>query len=95
MGIYKLSQAAENDLIEIYIRGITEWGVLKSDQFQEKLIDSFHLLAEQSGLGRAVSIRPSLQRFDVVPYVVFYKAENYGVRIVRVLYKNRAMEKHL
>ncbi len=95
MARYKLSPAAENDLIDIYVRALQEWGVEKADSFQRELVSSIRLLAEQPGLGRDVAIRPTLQRYDVAPYVVFYKMETDGVRIVRLLYKNRAMERHL
>jgi len=34
-------------------------------------------------------------RHELNPYVIFYRKFSYGVRIARVLYKNRAMEKYL
>lgn len=92
---YKLSPAAEGDLVDIYVRGMEEWGIAASDRYQEKLVASFRLLAGNPGMGRSVAVYPSLQRHEVFPYVVFYRTCNYGVRIVRVLYKNRAMERHL
>ncbi len=95
MASYKTSPAAEQDLIDIYVRGFHKWGEKKADDFQQQLISTFRLLAENPGLGRSVTIRPQLQRYDVVPYVIFYRKFSYSVRIVRILYKNRAMERHL
>ena len=95
MAVYKLSPAAEEDLVAIFIRGLGEWGLERADNFQNELISTFHLLAQQPGIGREVSILPTTRRHEVLPYVVFYTTEPYGVRIVRILYKNRAMEKHL
>ena len=95
MANYKLSPAAEEDLIEIYLRGITEWGVSKADEYQDRLIATFNHLAANPNIGREVEVRPKLRRHEVIPYIVFYGKEDYGVRIVRILYMNRAIERHL
>lgn len=95
MAIYKLSPIAERDLIGIYLRGIHEWGEKQADHFQKQLISTFNILADNPDMGRSVAIRPQLKRHDIRPYVIFYRKFSYGVRIARILYKNRAMEKHL
>ncbi|MCF6263706.1 MAG: type II toxin-antitoxin system RelE/ParE family toxin [Xanthomonadales bacterium] len=95
MAIYKISPTAEQDLIGIYIRGFREWGDKKADDFQIQLISSFQMLADNPDMGRAVAVRPQLQRHELNPYVIFYRKFSYGVRVARVLYKNRAMEKYL
>ncbi len=95
MAIYKVSPAAQRDLVDIYIRGFREWGESKAEAYQIRLISSFRLLAENPEMGHGVSIRPQLQRHELNPYVIFYRKFSYGVRIARVLYKNRAMEKYL
>ena len=95
MPSYKLLPLAEEDLIDIYIRGIQEWGPIQTDAFQETLVSVFHLLAENPGIGRQVKIRPQLQQHEVKPYVIFYKQTDDGISVVRVLYKNRKLELHL
>jgi toxin ParE1/3/4 len=95
VAIYKVSPIAQRDLVDIYIRGFREWGESKAEEYQLKLISSFRLLAENPDMGHGVSIRPQLQRHELRPYVIFYRKFSYGVRIARVLYKNRAMEKYL
>ena len=95
MAIYKVSPVAHRDLVDIYVRGFREWGESKAEAYQLRLISSFRLLAENPEMGHGVSIRPQLQRHELNPYVIFYRKFSYGVRIARVLYKNRAMEKYL
>lgn len=95
VAVYKVSPVAERDLVDIYIRGFREWGEGAAESFQYKLISSFQMLANNSDMGYEVSIRPQLRRFELNPYVIFYRKFSYGVRIARVLYKNRAMQKHL
>lgn len=95
LAIYKVSPAAERDLIDIYTRGLNKWGEKQADEYQFRLVSAFHHMVNNPDLGRAVAIRPQLQRYDVDPYVIFYRKFSYGIRIARILYKNRAMEKHL
>lgn len=95
MAIYKVSPAAQQDLVNIYARGFREWGERKADAFQIQLISSFQILAENPDIGREVTIHLQMRRHEVNPYVIFFRKFSYGVRIGRVLYKNRAMEKHL
>ena len=46
-------------------------------------------------MGYEVAIRPQLQCHEVKPYIIFYRKFSYGVRVARVLYKNRSVEKYL
>lgn len=95
MATYKLSPVAKNDLVDIYIRGFKEWGEEQADSFQHHLIAVFQLLADNQEMGKSVTIRVGLKHHNTRPYVIFYRKFSYGVRIARVLYKNRAMQKHL
>ena len=95
MAIYKVSPSAQQDLVDIYIRGFREWGEAKADAFQLQLISSFHTMVENPDMGREVSVRPQLRRHELRPYIIFYRKFSYGIRIARILYKNRATEKHL
>jgi len=70
-------------------------GINKTDSYQLRLISNFQLLAENPDMGQDVSIRPQMQRHEVKPYIIFYRKFSYGVRIARILYKNRAIEKHM
>jgi len=95
VAIYKVSPVAQRDLVNIYVRDVRERGESKAEEYQLKLISSFRPLAENPDMGHGVSIRPQLQRHESNPYVIFYRKFSYGIRIARVLYKNRAMEKYL
>ncbi len=81
MALYKVSPAAQRDMVDIYVRGLQEWGEQKSDAFQLQLISSFQILVENPDLGRNVPIRPQLQRYELNPYVIFFRKFSYGVRI--------------
>jgi len=95
VAIYKLSPRAEQDLIDIYQRGLQQWGARQAESYQREIISCFHLLTENPEMGRKVSIRPQLQLHEIKPYIIFYRKFSYGVRIARILYKNRLVEKHI
>ena len=95
MAIYKVSPAAERDLVDIYLRGLNKWGEKQTDEYQRRLLSAFHTVVSNPDLGRKVEIRPQLQQYDIIPYVIFYRKFSYGIRIARILYKNRAMGEHL
>ncbi len=95
MAIYKVSPAAERDLVDIYLHGLNKWGEKQADKYQRRLVSAFHTMVNNPDLGRKVEIRPQLQQYDVIPYAIFYRKFSYGVRIARILYKNRAIEKYL
>ena len=95
VAIYKVSPAAERDLIDIYIRGSNKLGEKQADKYQRRLLSAFHNMVNNPDLGPKVEIRPQLQQHDITPYVIFYRKFSYGIRIARILYKNRAIEKHL
>ena len=95
VAIYKVSPAAVQDLIDIYSRGLHQWGEKQADDYQLRLISAFNAVVKNPSLGRKVTIRPQLLRYEISPYIIFYRKFSYGIRIARILYKNRAMEKHL
>lgn len=93
--IYKLSPAAEQDVIDIYARGLDNWGEEQADTYLGRLVSAFNTLMNNPDLGRTVTVRVQLQQYDIDPYIIFYRKFSYGIRIARILYKNRAVEKHL
>jgi len=95
VAIYKLSPRAEQDLINIFQRGFQLWGAKQTVDYQREITTCFNLLAENPSIGRKVSIRPQLQRHEIKPYIIFYRKFSYGVRIARILYKNRLIEKYI
>ena len=82
-------------MCDIYLRGLNNWGEKQADEYQHRLVSAFHTMVNKPDLGRKVEIRPQLQQYDIIPYVIFYQKFSYGIRIARILYKNRAMKKHL
>ncbi len=89
MASYRLSNKAEEDLLDI-------WSYIaeNSPVSATKLIRTFHqhfaLLAENVRLGQARSdIRPALLYFPVKRYLILYHQIPGGIEVVRVVHGSR------
>lgn len=49
---YKLAQQADNDLLDIFLEGINEWGYKQAEKYADELHDCFNMLADHPpGMG--------------------------------------------
>ena len=55
--VYKLSIAAEQDLIDIYSRGLKNWGEKQADVYLDRLVSAFNTLINNPDLGRTVALQ--------------------------------------
>jgi len=95
MGKYRLSKAAEEDLIGIALFGDEHFGVAQSNRYREQLKQRFSALAEQPFLYPAVDhIRKGYRRSVCGVHSIFYRIDGKAVAIMRIL-KNQDPEKQL
>lgn len=67
---------------------IERWGVEQAFRYARDMQTCFHLLADNSEMGRACdAISPGLRRHEQGKHVVFYRLKTEGIRIVRVLHQ--------
>ncbi|PIE41366.1 MAG: plasmid stabilization protein [Gammaproteobacteria bacterium] len=93
MSEYRLSEAAEQDLRDMYEFGFREFGELQADQFYNKLFDRIELMIDSPMLGKAADeIYPGLRRFEFTPYVVFYQIKDYGIYVLRLLRQSQIVK---
>ncbi len=85
MSRYRLSQQSRSDLDDIWLY-IASDNITAADQFVDELVGKFQTLAAQPGIGRTRDeLGESLRSFPVGNYVIFYRAMQGGVEVVRVL----------
>ena len=83
---YRLSKQAEDDLTGIAKYGDEHFGIAQSDRYREQLKQRFSVLAEQPQLYPAVDhIRSGYRRSVCGAHSIYYRVEDDGVEIVRVL----------
>ena len=88
--LYRLSAIAEEDLDEIWSYVAEEASPTTADRHIDDIIDRFHLLAEQPGMGRArPEFGPGVRSFAVENYVIYYRHEGDDVLIARILHGRR------
>ncbi len=93
MAKYRLSKLAEEDLAEIADYGDEHFGIAQSDRYRERLKQRFSTLAEQPYLYQAVDdIREGYRRSVCGKHSVYYRIDEQGVEIIRVLGRQDPMK---
>lgn len=83
---YRLSEAAKEDLIVIALNGDAHFGISQSDRYRDKLKKRFAVIADTPLLYPAVDhIREGYRRSVCGVHSIYYRIDNEGVEIMRVL----------
>jgi toxin ParE1/3/4 len=83
---------AELDLWEIWDY-IADDSLDRADDFLDRVDEKLQSLARTPGMGRRrEELLPGLQSFPVGNYVVFYRAIEDGIDVIRILHGSRDIE---
>lgn len=89
MSRYRLSRQARSDLDDIWLY-IAPDSLTAADRLIDALLAKFQVLATQPGMGRMRDeLAASVRSFPVGSYVIFYRATQDGIDVVRVLSRYR------
>lgn len=89
MPILIISPEAEQDLIDIWLY-IAEDQPTNADHFLERVQEKAQKLAEFKELGiDRRELSPDLKSFPIDRYVLYYRPNNQGIELVRVLHGSR------
>lgn len=87
MGEYRLTQRADDDLVDLFVFGLDHFGEAQARRYQTGLERCFSLLAGNPGLGRrADRVSQGLRRHEYETHVIFYVETRDGVLIVAVIH---------
>jgi len=90
--VLRTSQA-ETDLLEIWVYIGQESSMETADRVLGTIDQKCQALAEQPGIGRRRDeLAPGLQSLPVGSYVVFYRAQDEGIEVIRVLHGARDID---
>jgi len=93
---YVLSQAAEEDLGQIFDYTELEFGVDQAIQYFSEVEQLFYRLCDNPMLGRErKEIREDLRAISCGSHVIFYRILTYQIRVVRVLHASRDLPQFL
>jgi toxin ParE1/3/4 len=86
------SQQARTDLTEIWLY-IAERDPATADRVLDEIERIFRLIATRPRMGRERSeLRPGIRSFSVMSWIIFYRADEVSIEIVRVLHGARDLD---
>jgi toxin ParE1/3/4 len=84
-----LSRAARADLLSIGAYTLKTWGPTQAAHYLSCLEQSAKMLAVNPSLGRPCnSIRPGLNPFEKGRHVLFYRRQDDGILVSRILHQS-------
>lgn len=89
MATVRFSRSAKADLLGIGAYTLETWGKAQAERYLVGLAECTEMLAGNPLLGRLCDwIRPGLYRFEKGRHVVFYRKEEGGILVSRILHRS-------
>jgi len=93
MATVRFSRSAKADLLSIGVYTLETWGVAQAERYLDGLELCAKLLAGNPALGRTCDwIRPGLFRFEKGRHVLFYRRQEDGILVSRILHRSMLPE---
>lgn len=96
MAEYRLSPTAQSDLNEIFDYTVQQWGLKQAERYTQTIADICNKLAGapmQSQNG--AHIRAGYRYRSVGRHTLWFRVENYGIAIIRILHARMDAPRHL
>lgn len=89
------SPAAVADLGDIWDHTAEQWGVDQADRYTDSIRDACLGLADGKIQGRRVDIRDGYLKYFVGRHVVFFRPQDGGIDVIRILHQSMDVGRHL
>lgn len=94
-GAYLLSPRAIADLEEIWTYTASNWSPDQADRYHASIIETFEGLASGRKTGVPATVRAGYLKCPVGAHLVFYRIDEAGLVVVRVLHQRMDIGRHL
>ncbi|WP_373516333.1 type II toxin-antitoxin system RelE/ParE family toxin [Pricia sp.] len=95
MGDYRITTKADSDLLDIARFTIRKFGVEQARVYKDGLYNCFKALAKIPDLARNASLyAPNLKRYIFKSHTIFFRPEENGIAIVRVLHQKMDFKRY-
>lgn len=86
MNRYRLSRAANDDLFDVFVQGLDQFGPRQAERYRDAIRRTFDRLADFPEMGRArPDVGPTVRTLPFKAHVVVYRRDgDDGVLILRV-----------
>lgn len=82
---YKLSYAAETDLIHIYLEGVRLFGTKQAETYHAKLEHVFEILADNPKIApERTEFTPTVRIHSFISHIIIYVADSDSITILRI-----------
>lgn len=93
---FNLTQAAERDIVDIYLYTLENFGPAQADRYTADLFGRFTEIAASPSLGRDFGdIHPDTRRANQGSHAIYYRNTNTGILILRILHQKMDPARHL
>lgn len=84
---YRLTNRAEAEIIDIFLYGIEQFGLLQAMVYRDSMEACFQSLADNPRMGRlAPALGEGVRRHEHTSHVILYEVEEYGVLVLAVVH---------
>lgn len=91
-----LTQAAERDLIEIYLYGIAQFGAAQAEEYTANLAQKMGLMAANPSFGADYGfVQRGLRRGEYISHAIYYRPNENGILVLRILHGRMDIGKQL
>jgi toxin ParE1/3/4 len=96
MAEFRLSPAAHAELDEIFDYTASQWGIAQAVRYTQELQRLCEELAEAPTLAADCGhIRPGYRRGAVGSHFLYFRVEDYGIAVIRILHQRMDAPRHL
>lgn len=87
---------AENDLIDIWLYSLDQWGVTQADHYLDQLDKGFSMIVDHPKIGKPVDhIRDGYRALSTGRHIAYYTIDDSTIWIMRILYEGMDPDQHL
>ena len=87
MARHRLSELAEDDMLDIFLFGATQFGRNQALAYQIELENCFAMLADHPRIGRSArALGYGIRRHEHASHVVLYREDEFGILILAVVH---------
>lgn len=96
MAEYRLSPAAQRDLVSIWNHTTRHWGIEQANRYIDYLAAAFGELAASPKIAPTCEhIRPGYRRWSIEQHLIYFRVTRYGIAVIRVLHNRMDASHHL
>lgn len=93
---YRLSPKARDDMENVWLYTLSQWGPEQTEKYIDDLAASFDLLTTNPRLVKNFdNIRPGYRKHPTLRHVIYYREDDYGIAVIRVLHDHQLAVRHL